>query len=538
VNILNYAFLVVYTIEALGRLYAYRTWYFFVSWNILDMCVVVSGIIDLALSSQLNGFGNLQTLRVFRILRLLRTVRLLTFFPELYEMLRGFGSAMKAMLWGITIIIIMLGLWSLLAVEIVHPRNHGIEHKREYCVLAFSSVQRATLFFFQTLVAGDSWGECTIPIIMESWEVIIVFAGALVSVQLGFTNLILAVIVEAAARARERDLEHRLKEKKRYERKCLEEWHTVIESLDNDQSGTISMEELKLGFQTQPALSKILELLDIDKQDLESFFRLMDNDNSGDVSYTEFYNCLRKAHSQDMRMYLMNVKLQVCQISSLLNKQLEVMTQGFTQLNGTSPVHQAKAKSMNNEAKEPKDLPNCRVSMHSAEVASEIPEKMPRAPHLSQPLKTGHLGSDISVVADTSLHSAFKIGLEGLRHELEERLDRLSTSVAQNSKSLEALLVSCGLDESTEPPEAPPVELVRGRSPSPLPNGRLQHRLQVSHPIEHPGRASGAPVLGIAAKAKSAACHVFAGGGGGHGLAEAACSSPRPSHCSVGTIGC
>eukprot|EP00971_Amphidinium_carterae_P015120 298670-Amphidinium_carterae.1 len=44
---------------------------------------------------------------------------------------------------------------------------------------------KATLIFFQTMVAGDSWGHCTISIINKHPATFLVFASALISVQLG-----------------------------------------------------------------------------------------------------------------------------------------------------------------------------------------------------------------------------------------------------------------------------------------------------------------------------------------------------------------
>jgi len=49
--------------------------------------------------------------------------------------------------------------------------------------------------------------------VTESPLTFIIFAGALVTVQLGFTNLILSVIVDKAAEAREEDNEQVRKKK-------------------------------------------------------------------------------------------------------------------------------------------------------------------------------------------------------------------------------------------------------------------------------------------------------------------------------------
>merc|ERR1719343_173040 len=120
-------------------------------------------------------------------------------------MIQGFAGAMQAMIWGLLLILLLLGIWSLLAVELLGPisRELWTEGGRDqWCGEAFQTVARSTLLFFQTLVAGDSWGECAIPIINQEPLTYIIFSIALVTVQLGFTNLILAVIVDKATQAR------------------------------------------------------------------------------------------------------------------------------------------------------------------------------------------------------------------------------------------------------------------------------------------------------------------------------------------------
>merc|ERR1719215_438339 len=107
-----------------------------------------------------------------------------------------------AMVWGMVMIVVVLLLWSILTVELVNHRNQLISHESNWCYQAFSAVERCMLFYFQTIFAGDSWGVCTIPLIHENIAYAIVFAGALVTINLGFTNLILAVVVDRATTAR------------------------------------------------------------------------------------------------------------------------------------------------------------------------------------------------------------------------------------------------------------------------------------------------------------------------------------------------
>merc|ERR1719453_2839040 len=99
-------------------------------------------------------------------------------------------------------IVVLLLLFAVLSVEVINPVSVRIHKEDTYCAAAFSSVWNCMLMFFQTLVAGDSWGNCALPVIKAHFWTFLIFAAALISVQLGFMNLILAVIVERASRAR------------------------------------------------------------------------------------------------------------------------------------------------------------------------------------------------------------------------------------------------------------------------------------------------------------------------------------------------
>jgi len=219
-------------------------------------------------------------------------------------------------------ILVMLGVWSLLTVELLSVRGTP-EELPEHCDEGFSSVLKSTHFFFQLIIAGEGWSECIRPLVYARPEMFLLFAAAFVTMHLGFMNLILTVIVQEVANARENDIEERLKEKKAHEQACLERWEDIVCQIDRDDSGTISKEELLTSFNEQEEVQHFLELLDIDRRELEKLFDLMDADHSNDVSYNEFFDTLRKAQSQDMRTTLFTLRLQVSQISDSVQRQVK-----------------------------------------------------------------------------------------------------------------------------------------------------------------------------------------------------------------------
>mmetsp|Transcript_154286 Transcript_154286/g.493530 ORF Transcript_154286/g.493530 Transcript_154286/m.493530 type:complete len:235 (-) Transcript_154286:605-1309(-) len=172
----------------------------------LDALIVVSGWLEFALSTAgtHTWMPDLQIMRFFRIFEILRRAKWIVQIPALSRLLIGFVGAMEAMVYGVVLIMVLLLVWGVFAVEFVQPVSLLLPHEEgDWCAEALSSVQAATLLLFQSLVAGDAWGTCAVPLILKRPELFFFFAFAFTSVQLGCTNLVLSVIVDKAAKARD-----------------------------------------------------------------------------------------------------------------------------------------------------------------------------------------------------------------------------------------------------------------------------------------------------------------------------------------------
>jgi len=307
----GYSFLGLYTLESLVRIAVYQRFFHHDPWNVFDLFVVVIGYVDFIVDETTGTtLPSLQMLRLTRVARLARAMRILRALPELQMMIMGFTSAVGAMLWGFVFICFLLLISAILAVEFIHPVSNRLDPDRYPqavdCQDVFKSVFFAAIQLFQTLVAGDSWGACTVPIVMESWPTFIIFAGALVTVQLGFTNLILSVIVDKAAEAREDDNEQERKDKVRAAKKIEQIFREIC-----GEDEKITREEFKVGVAENAELRELLKKLDLDTGDLQDLFTLMDADQSGDLSLQEFSKCISKSMKQDIKRQMMFLQLQV-----------------------------------------------------------------------------------------------------------------------------------------------------------------------------------------------------------------------------------
>lgn len=117
-------FNIVFFVEVVLRLKAEKAKWVFSAWNWMDAFLVFIGMIDTWILKWLDdgsSVGFLTLLRVFRLLRLLRLVRVLKVLKankELLLLLQGLGAAIRAMSWGMLLLLIANFIGSLLVCKI------------------------------------------------------------------------------------------------------------------------------------------------------------------------------------------------------------------------------------------------------------------------------------------------------------------------------------------------------------------------------------------------------------------------------------
>mmetsp|Transcript_27478 Transcript_27478/g.63530 ORF Transcript_27478/g.63530 Transcript_27478/m.63530 type:complete len:638 (+) Transcript_27478:44-1957(+) len=313
-NVIGRLFLCFYTVEVATKLVVYRLDFFSNHWNDLDLTVVVLDASGFLLEMFLDGdtLPNLSVLRVLRLGRLARLLRIMNDVKELQMLVHSFISTLRTLFWACLMLLTLLTMWSIIAVELVHPVNDRLgwkDEECERCARAFRSVWDANLTFMQTIIAGDSWGLLSVPIIEEAPWTSIILVTAYISINLGVLNLVLTVIVNAAQEARESD------ENLQAHQRALDfEAHkarlmVLLRSIDEDRSGRISADEMHRAVNVVPEFRTVLEAIDIRRDDVEAFFNYLASDDAGgEVTYEDFVDQVFKMKSGDTTSLIMGLK--------------------------------------------------------------------------------------------------------------------------------------------------------------------------------------------------------------------------------------
>lgn len=250
--------LVIYSSEFFARFYVERRRYFCNAWNMVDFTTLAVGWPCFLFGSRLN----LNVLRLFRCIRTIRAGRVFISVPELYLLVTGLSSSIKAMFFGSLLLVAALVFWAVIAVEVLHPITSRIpESTCERCQEGFAGIFAATVTLFQQVVVSDAWGEISLPLLQaKSWTAIVLFPIA-VTISLGVMNLILAVIVERAAQGRDKDQERKIKQKEQNEllSRLLADGHSPVLSARAEVGS--QGESLELQKQVQEADQELGRLL-------------------------------------------------------------------------------------------------------------------------------------------------------------------------------------------------------------------------------------------------------------------------------------
>jgi len=129
------------------------------------------------------------------------------------------------------------------------------------------------------------------------------------------------VIVETAQSAREADADLKLREKKKSQLNAAARVGELFASMDKDKSGELGIDELMTGYDEIAEVRQALEMLGVERDDVEDCFHLMDSDDSATLSPHEFASNLHKAEVLDVRMQMMLLKLQVSQVHKLMKRE-------------------------------------------------------------------------------------------------------------------------------------------------------------------------------------------------------------------------
>lgn len=314
-----------YCIEMTLRIYLLRLHLFTTPLNVIDFSVVAVDAILLLLGLAIEELPNVGFMRVLRLLKLSRAFHLVRAQPQLYILVEGLLGSMQTIFYGSVFIAVAITIYSILAVEFLHPLADVYGEDCARCPRAFASVFESMCTMFQTIVVGDSWGDFFLPLFERYPATMLPNLFFFAIINFGIMNLIMAVIVDSAAQARIQNTKVVADEKAAEFETCKKKLVKMCKEMDTDGSGNLTIDEMMSGYESHVQFRNLISSMDVSKEDIKFVFSILDEDKSGDVGYTEFMEQLHKMKANDSHTLLVFIKHYVTDLEQKMTEELRLL---------------------------------------------------------------------------------------------------------------------------------------------------------------------------------------------------------------------
>lgn len=287
---------VVFSFELLLRLYVHRCHFFFMyGWvfNILDLFLVLSQIVEEILISSTYTVGSginfsvLRAVRMLRCVRIMRVLRLTRFFDDLRRLVAAIIYSMTSFLWSFLFVFMLIYIYGIYLTHSVHLHllengnsGPGSDELQKW----FGTVAVAILSLFECLTGGVDWHdivEVLIKYLHPGWGVATALwiAFLLIAVM----NIITGNFVQTAINLSQRviSMDH------------ISHARQLFKCLDINENGIITVDEIHNHLETE-AVQDFFRSIDIDTSEAKSLFDILDISGDGQIDWEEFVNgCMR-----------------------------------------------------------------------------------------------------------------------------------------------------------------------------------------------------------------------------------------------------
>eukprot|EP00419_Tripos_fusus_P031976 CAMPEP_0172765510 /NCGR_PEP_ID=MMETSP1074-20121228/179421_1 /TAXON_ID=2916 /ORGANISM="Ceratium fusus, Strain PA161109" /LENGTH=301 /DNA_ID=CAMNT_0013600469 /DNA_START=185 /DNA_END=1090 /DNA_ORIENTATION=- len=225
-------------------------------------------------------------------------VKLIRALQGLYMLVTAFWHAMKSMCFILSMMIFGVLLYSIVATVLI-GRNSAFDDVRIYDDTVddrFGTVYRSMYSLFE-LMTLEGWDQVARPLVEEQPAVVIFIMSFIMIFTFGMLNMVVALVVEKTLEqtrqmgaCKERELQLQMATE-------LMKIINVFRDSDEDGSGTLSLEELEKALETNESVSNDLAEIGIPAEDAKELYKILDWDNSGEVTVKEFVEGISKVQA-------------------------------------------------------------------------------------------------------------------------------------------------------------------------------------------------------------------------------------------------
>eukprot|EP00931_Biecheleriopsis_adriatica_P049718 TRINITY_DN28769_c0_g1_i1.p1 TRINITY_DN28769_c0_g1~~TRINITY_DN28769_c0_g1_i1.p1 ORF type:complete len:594 (-),score=73.36 TRINITY_DN28769_c0_g1_i1:58-1839(-) len=334
---LNAIFGVIFTCEVLAKMTVYGCRKYFTgpqrAWNWFDFLVVsviwVEHFFMLHHSTKAEGarktLSYLKCLKMLRLARILRMVRLIHLVNDLRSMVLFITGSLKPLFWACVLFIVMIYGVAVSVTQVVNNHREAANDESPELNVFFSDLGTAMITFWQCISGGISWEELSAPLIQDVSPIMGLFCSFYVAFSmLAMMNVITGIFVENATKYAQQEEDGRI-------HKAIA---SFFHSTELNNRGEIEWKHFNKHLQS-PVVKSLFDYADVEIEDAEYVFQIIDDNSNGAISPTEFYAGWMRLRGGARSVDLLALMHTVAGMEQALKQHIRTTEQKLSEITGT-----------------------------------------------------------------------------------------------------------------------------------------------------------------------------------------------------------
>jgi len=253
-------------------------------WNIFDVFLVASSILELMVTSLNIGF--MRSLRAFRAVRVARMIRAVSFIRDLRHMVASILCCLVSLMWSVFLLTFVLFLFSVIIMQLLTSEMERWKTVPARVDDFYADLGLSMVSLFMGISGGIDWGELAQPLRMFSEVYVIIYVFYVVFVTFGVLNILTAIFVESSHTVASVDKDVAIQDHLSNKNSTIQTLRKIFSAASGDNSGVISIEQLDQELK-MPETKCHLEILGLGMSEARGLFQLLDLDGSESVAIEE-----------------------------------------------------------------------------------------------------------------------------------------------------------------------------------------------------------------------------------------------------------
>jgi len=308
-EVLDKCFIVIFALELVLRVLAYRFQWIFSGWNYLDAFVVTMALLNWgAPDLELVNPTTMRLVRFGKLIRLVRVMRSSSLISCLGLMISALKGSVNALFWSLLVLTIIQMVAAMLISQLVEKyimaESNPLE-MRQVVFQYYGTFWRSTITMFEITFAN--WAPpCRILVDHVSESLGLFFLVYRCLIGFAVLSVVQAVFIQQTIKSAQNDDNMQIELKDKEKSRFADKLKKVFIQLDSSGDGLVSWQEFEAVMENNSDVQQILDVLEVDVRDVAAVFQLLD-DGEGTLDSDQFVKGVTSMRGQAKEITILTI---------------------------------------------------------------------------------------------------------------------------------------------------------------------------------------------------------------------------------------